>query len=77
VPGLNDSVEHLESYGKELGKYKCVERLEILPYHTLGVYKYKKLGWDYKLKGVEPPTEKELQKAKIILEKYFKKVIVR
>ena len=56
---------------------KVIEKIEILPYHTLGQYKYEELGLEYKLKDVEPPAEIEIGKAKKILEASCKKVSVR
>ncbi len=54
VPGLTDNDEWLDQLGKHVARYKCVERIEILPYHTLGTFKYRQLGLEYPLDGVEP-----------------------
>ena len=35
----------------------------MLPYHTLGVYKWKALGYDYPLEGIEPPTKERVKNA--------------
>ena len=43
VPEYTNSVEHLEKLGIFLKSFAYLERLEILPYHTLGVYKWKEL----------------------------------
>lgn len=57
VPGLTDSREHLTSLGKYIATLPRVEKLELLPYHTLGVHKYQTLGIPYPLEGV-PPMDK-------------------
>ena len=56
--------------------YKHIERVEILPYHTLGVHKYEAMNMEYKLKGVEYNTPEQLENAKTIFQKYFKTVYV-
>ncbi len=77
VPGYSDQMKYFEEMGKRFGNYKCVERMEILPYHRLGEYKWKALGWKYPLDGVLPPSNEVVDQAKKILEKYFDKVMVR
>lgn len=54
VPGLTDGEEHLKGLEDYIRSLKNVERVELLPYHVLGVHKYQALGIDYPLKGVEP-----------------------
>jgi len=49
VPGYTDIVEDLEEFGRQLSVYKNIECVDILPYHTLGSYKYKELGIENKL----------------------------
>ena len=77
VPGYTDQKKYLQDLGKHFKKYKHIERLEILPYHTFGVHKYKHLNIPYPCKGIKVPTVAQVDRAKKILEKYFKQVIVR
>ena len=67
VPGITDDEEQLTSQRKFIDTLKTVERVEILPYHTLGVFKWKELGIPYQLEGVEPPTEEQVKRAKELL----------
>lgn len=67
VPGITDDEEQMTSLRKFIDTLKTVERVEILPYHTLGVFKWKELGIPYQLEGVEPPTEEQVKRAKELL----------
>lgn len=67
VPGVTDSTEDLEKLGAFIQSLDNVQKVEVLPYHKLGVYKWEALGHKYPLEGVEPPTEECIQKAKNIL----------
>ena len=63
VPGLTDVREEMEalaSYGAALG---VVERVEILPFHQLGQYKWQRLGITYQLEATQPPTIEEVANA--------------
>jgi len=55
VPGLTDSTEHITKLAKIISEeVPNVDKVELLPYHVLGVSKYEALSIPYKLKGVEP-----------------------
>ncbi len=56
VPTLTDASEHLHALGKHFESYDNIEKIEIQPYHSLGVHKYEHLGLEYKLKGVKENT---------------------
>lgn len=71
VPGWSDQPEFLKQWAQHFQNYKTVERVEILPYHTLGVHKYKEMGKDYALATVKPPTKDQIDQAKAIFEKYL------
>jgi pyruvate formate lyase activating enzyme len=63
VPGLTDDLDDLAQtadFAAELGN---VERVEVLPFHQMGRYKWERLGLEYTLEDVEPPTEKAQQAA--------------
>lgn len=77
VPGWTDQEEYLHQWAKTFQSYQTVEKVELIAYHTLGVYKYKELGWPYQLAGVKAPTEKECQRAKKIFDRYLKNVVIK
>ena len=68
IPGVTDQDEYLMRLRHFLSTLNNIERIDVLPYHTLGVYKYEKLGIDYPLKYVEPPSKERLANAQRILE---------
>ena len=45
-----------------------IERIDVLPYHTMGIYKYEKLGIAYPLEGIDPPTSDRIAHAEAILQ---------
>ena len=67
VPGITDDEGQLLLLRAFIDTLKTVDRVEILPYHTLGVFKWKELGIPYRLEGVKPPTEEQVQRAGEIL----------
>ena len=53
-----------------------LQRIEILPYHTLGAHKYEAMGKEYLLKGVKENTPEQLENVRKLFEQYFKTVYV-
>ena len=67
VPGLTDDAQELTQMREFIATLHRVRRVEILPYHTLGVAKWEKLGLEYPLRGVPAPTEEEIRRAEELL----------
>ena len=67
VPGVTDSESELENLSQFVKTFKTVEKVEVLPYHTLGLFKWEKLGITYPLQGVPSPTKEQTEKARKIL----------
>ncbi len=67
VPGFTDSEEVLLRTRAFIDTLKTVERVEVLPYHTMGIVKYEKLGLEYPLKDVQAPSKERVAYAKKIL----------
>lgn len=67
VPGITDDEEGLKKLKSFVDDLKTVSKVEILPYHTLGLEKWKNLKIDYPLEGVKTPTKEEVKKAEELL----------
>ena len=67
IPGYTDDENDLLKLRDFISTLKTVEKVELLPYHNLGEYKWKKLGLKYELEGVREPSQEEIDKAKKIL----------
>ncbi len=67
VPGRTDDEGALRRLRACLDTLGNVERVEVLPYHTLGAFKWRALGLDYPLEGVQPPTPERVENARRLL----------
>lgn len=76
VPGYSDAEEDIRQLGETLGDYQNIQRVEILPYHRLGVHKYEAMGWDYRLKDVKENSPEQLKRAEALFHEYFPVVVV-
>lgn len=76
IPNITDSDESIEWVIANFSKNKYIEKLEILPYHKLGLHKWEKLGWEYTLENVIENTEEQIYTVFKKLEKHFKSVRV-
>ena len=59
VPGINDNIEYLIKLKNCLKRIKNIERIDFLPYHTMGIDKYDKLGIKYSLLGLEAMSKEK------------------
>lgn len=67
VPNYTDSNDDLLKLQKFISSLKTIEKIEVLPYHTLGMFKWENLGIEYKLNGINSPTHEEVENAIRIL----------
>ncbi len=68
VPGITDDDKYLFELGYFIGQFNNLKALDVLPYHTMGVSKYEKLGIPYRLKGVPAMNQnKAIEKKQVIL----------
>ena len=69
VPGITDNDDYLKQTRAFIDTLSNVQKVEVLPYHTLGTFKYEEMGIPYRLEGVEPPSAERIANAKEILTK--------
>lgn len=78
VPGGSDNDKQIKDLNKFIKSLNNVERVEVLPYHTLGTFKWEQLGIKYPLKDIEPPTKDRIENAKKLLNiKEYNKYLLR
>lgn len=68
IPGITDDKQDLIKLKEFISSLKNVEKVELLPYHNMGSYKWKQLGTDYPLESIRPATDEDIIKAKEILD---------
>jgi pyruvate formate lyase activating enzyme len=71
VPGWNDQPDFVERWAKQFTSYKSVDRVEILPYHQLGMHKWRMMGLPYQLADVMPPSPEIKERTLHTFQKYF------
>ena len=71
VPGISDFEEDIRAFGEFFKDFKMLQRVEILPYHTLGIHKYETMGQEYKLKDTKTNTPEQLDRALKLFKEYF------
>ena len=74
VPGLTDNAQDIENLAKFISDMNNIEKVQILPFHKLGEYKWEELGYDYELENTEPPSEEVVKRTRDIFQKYGLKV---
>lgn len=76
LPGYTNHTATLHKVGQMYGGLKSIQKIEIQPYHKLGVHKWESMGWGYQLKNVHENTPEQIAEAESIFQHYFKEVKV-
>ncbi|BAS56423.1 MULTISPECIES: pyruvate formate-lyase-activating protein [Leptolyngbya] len=63
VPGLTDDPQNIAGLADFLATLTNIERVDVLPFHKMGEYKWEQLGYDYQLKDTPNPTSEQVQAA--------------
>ena len=66
VPTLTLHWDKLERLANKLSQYSCIQKIELLPFHKMGEYKWEALGRSYALADIQPPTKQQMDKAEAI-----------
>ena len=70
VPGITENDEDIERLAEFLSKYTVIKRVEILPFHKMGEYKWKQLNMKYELSDTPPPKKESIENIKGLFRKY-------
>jgi len=62
IPTINDTEEYILQLKELLKSYKCIKKIELLPYHTMAISKYKELGIPYRLKNIKSMDKERCRK---------------
>ncbi|HAJ33726.1 MAG TPA: glycyl-radical enzyme activating protein [Candidatus Atribacteria bacterium] len=76
IPGVNDDYQNIKEMGEFLSSLK-IAQVNLLPYHYIGIGKYRRLGRAYKLVTTQPPSEEKLSEVSAILKKFNLNVKLR
>ena len=77
VPGLTDNLEDVAELGKYIQTLSSVKKIEVLPFHKMGEYKWETLGFDYQLKDTPSPDKALVEEVKSILKSFNPNIEVR
>lgn len=75
VPTLSDQPEAIEALAIHLSQYSNIEKIELLPFHKMGEYKWAELGLDYRLTDIDEPTSDAIISAMAVLKKHNLNVV--
>jgi pyruvate formate lyase activating enzyme len=76
IPGINDDYQNIKEMGEFLSSLK-IAQLNLLPYHYIGIDKYRRSGRTYQLPATQPPSEEKLSEISGILKKFNLNVKLR
>lgn len=68
IPGWTDSAKELTALGEFIQELASVDKVEVLPYHRMGLYKWRQLGIPYPLEGIVEPSPQEIERANLLIE---------
>ena len=76
VPGITDRDDRLHAVSEYLEPYTVIERVEVLPYHVMGTYKYQEMGLKYPLEDVDPLSKERKENAQRIFAEHLPNITI-
>lgn len=70
VPNLTDDMDNVTGLAQFIAQFNNIERVEVLPFHKMGEYKWQQLGYDYQLRETPPPSDELVAKVINIFKSY-------
>ncbi len=70
VPGITDDLSEVEDLARFLGPMQNIGKVQVLPFHKMGEYKWKELGLTYELSNTQPPTAELLVQVQAIFKNH-------
>ncbi|WP_165043665.1 pyruvate formate-lyase-activating protein [Dysgonomonas sp. ZJ709] len=70
VPQFTDDEKDLHDWAKYVSQFDNIERIDILPFHQMGIHKWEQIGKQYQLKDIQSPTNEEIKHAEDIFKSY-------
>jgi len=74
VPGYTDNMDDIQQLADFLRPFRNITKIEVLPFHKMGEYKWDELGMAYELRDVEPPSREVVERAKGILGQRYEEI---
>lgn len=70
VPEYSDDEQDLHDWAKYASQFDNVERVDVLPFHQMGIHKWDEVGKEYKLKDLKGPSPEEVKNVESIFKSY-------
>jgi len=70
VPGFTDDGQDLHKWAGYVSRFRNIERVDVLPFHQMGIHKWEQIGKEYKLHDVSPASREDVEKAEIIFKSH-------
>ena len=74
MPHLTDAEDNVRGLAEFIAPFQNIKKVEVLPFHKMGEYKWETLGYDYQLKDTPPPSPQLVKKVTDIFKSYGLKV---